>query len=275
MARQKQNVMLIFIAISIVDTFSLINQFHSAFNLATGMRSILKFDAVCRLFKWIQAVSQDCSSYFSLAYTAERFVSVRFPLQRAVMCTRRRILMAMAAITVLSLLAEIYCLIFYEGDNVINCVVSWNYFELNTTLNLSIHLVLGRYIPYIAIAILNVLIITQMLRYRLQRAQMSANAKTVSDDKAQRSMTVMLTVVSTYSIVVTLPSLISISIDPWQTSANSAVIMFRLWAVGIILPWNYCGNFFFYFLSGKQFRRHMIDIAFCRKAKGESANRSL
>jgi len=45
---------------------------------------------------------------------------------------------------------------------------------------------------------------------------------------------------------------------------NRDEFYFFQWAITIIAPWNYCGNFFFYVLSGKQFRRELAVLFCCR-----------
>jgi hypothetical protein len=86
---------------------------------------------------------------------------------------------------------------------------------------------------------------------------------TTADDNAQRSMTLMLVVASMFSLVVNIPQLVSWAIDSWRTSNSYDVLIFFSWAQSIIAPWNYCGNFFFYVLSGKQFRRELIRMILC------------
>jgi len=81
-----------------------------------------------------------------------------------------------------------------------------------------------------------------------------------------RSMTIMLVVVSSYSIVVTLPRLVIVAMNP-MNSATMTVnqYLFYVWATQIIAPWNYCGNFFFYVLSGRQFREELMLMLCCRE----------
>jgi hypothetical protein len=91
MTRLKQQVLPIFIALSVVDTFSLTYQFDMAVRRTLDNWSVLRFNAGCKFFKWLQAICQDCSSYFVLLYTVEPYISVRFPLKRNIICTKRRI----------------------------------------------------------------------------------------------------------------------------------------------------------------------------------------
>jgi len=79
-------------------------------------------------------------------------------------------------------------------------------------------------------------------------------------------MTIMLVVVSTYSFVMSFPRLVAVGInamnDPYVTEVK---YVFHIFATKVITPWNYCGNFFFYVLSGRQFREELRLMFCCRK----------
>ena len=107
--------MSVFIAISVVDTFALVNQFEMFVMLASqSLTSLKNFLVGCKMMNWISALSQICSSYFVLLFTIERFISVRFPLKRAIICTKRRINIAIVGIVVVAALATAYELYYYE-----------------------------------------------------------------------------------------------------------------------------------------------------------------
>jgi len=82
-----------------------------------------------------------------------------------------------------------------------------------------------------------------------------------------RSLTIMLVVVSTYSLLATIPKLISTILNPLNDGITDirsvGPYFFYRWAVDIIAPWNYCGNFFLYVLSGKQFRQEILLLFLC------------
>jgi len=80
-------------------------------------------------------------------------------------------------------------------------------------------------------------------------------------------MTIMLVAVSSYSLVVTFPCLVAEMMNPHSKSPrNYNDTYFYDWAKKIIFPWNYCGNFFFYVFSGRQFREE-LRMMFCRCLK--------
>ena len=108
--------MSVFIAISVVDTFALVNQFEMFVILASqSLTSLKNFLVGCKMMNWISTLSQICSSYFVLLFTIERFISVRFPLKRAIICTKRRINIAIVSIVVGAALTTAYELYYYEN----------------------------------------------------------------------------------------------------------------------------------------------------------------
>ena len=107
--------MSVFVAISVVDTFALENQFETFVMYAGKTTATLKQSEFgCRMMHWISTLSQICSSYFVLLFTIERFISVRFPLKRAIMCTKCRINMAIVSIVVVAALTAAYELHYYK-----------------------------------------------------------------------------------------------------------------------------------------------------------------
>jgi len=110
--------MSVFIAISVVDTFALIKEWDTLLNEFILNKywfgwSLTYYEAGCKLLNWINVTSQFCSSYFVLLFTLERLISVRFPLKRAVICTKRRISTAIISIIVVAALVSVYALYFF------------------------------------------------------------------------------------------------------------------------------------------------------------------
>jgi len=111
--------MSVFIAISIVDTFALSNvidrlvKYHIAYRVFRTHWSMTMNTAGCKILKWLVSVCQVCSSQLVLLFTLERFISVRFPLKRAIICTKRRINIAIVSIVVIACLTMSYNLYYY------------------------------------------------------------------------------------------------------------------------------------------------------------------
>jgi len=265
---QKEAV-IVFVAISVVDTFALTEQFDYIIRINSRSSSVVqRFPFACKLFKWITGTAQVCSALLVCLYTFERFISVRFPLKRAIICSGRRIRIAVAVIFVICPAMESYNLV-TNWTNGVSCTKygrEWK--NIHNQLNLYIHLCFGTLIPYCCIGCLNAMIIYHMINYRKKRAALQANTAS-SEDRTQTSITIMLFLASTYSLFMMTPWAVDIILDPLEDTYSLDVLVFGLWARDIILPLNYCGNFFFYVIGGKTFRRELVRILSCQTPKGE------
>jgi len=265
---QKEAV-IVFVAISVVDTFALTDQFKYVIHINNLRSSIIqRFPAACKLFMWIKGISQTCSAYLVCLYTFERFISVRFPLKRAIICSGRRIRMAVAVIFVFCPAMETYRLVTYWSNGYV-CGVWPGYWKFtNNLLQIIIHFCVGIILPYTCVGCLNIMIVYHMIKYRKKRAALQANSAS-SEDRAQKSITIMLFLASTYSIIMMTPWIVDLAIDPFQNTRSNHVYLFGKWAREIIGPWNYCGNFFFYVIGGKAFRKELVRMLSCQQLTGE------
>ena len=110
--------MAVFIAISVVDTFSLTDLFerfviYQAPPPHQFSYLLTRYLAACKLSKWLTTLSQISSAWLVMLFTLERFISVRFPLKRAIICTKRRINIAIISIIIIAAIASVYELYYY------------------------------------------------------------------------------------------------------------------------------------------------------------------
>jgi len=268
--RLQNELALVFVALSVVDTFALTTPFTNLLISISPKLALVRYYIGCQVFRWIEHFSQVCSSYLVLLYTIERFVSVRFPLKRAIMCSGRRIRIAVLCIFVFAPVSQMYTLILYKHFGISCGIRPRSNKIIYSTLKTYIQQVIGIFLPYCCVAILNTMIIYHLAKYRKQRAALQASS-TNSEEKANRSMTVMLFTASTYSLIIMLPMFVERLMDPAGRNMSS---VFSLWAISIIAPWNYCGNFFFYVIGGKMFRKELCNMFFCRQSNGKFIQRS-
>jgi len=265
MRRRLQNeLVLVFVALSVVDTFALTPEFSYLMSSISIRLDLVRYDIGCQVFKWIENFCQVCSSYLVLLYTIERFVSVRFPLKRANICSGRRIRIAVLCIFVFAPVSQIYALILNRQIGLSCGAWPKSIKVINSTLKTCIQHVIGMLLPYCIVAILNTMIVYHLAKYRKKRAAFQASI-TNSEEKANRSMTVMLFIASTYSLITMFPTFVERLMNP----SRSVRPEFAFWAGSIIAPWNYCGNFFFYVIGGKLFRKELHNMFFCRRSKGK------
>ena len=276
MTKLKMHVYYILIGVSIVDDFCLISQLDNAVHAQFAV-SLLSFSPIlCKIAYWLQNAAMISSAYFVLIYTFERFVSVTYPLKVAVICTKRRLLRAMLGTVLISLALAGYELKYYTVVRNY-CTRRARDRHFYNILDLAILTVIGSFLPYSAIAVLNGLIIYATIKYRKETASLIAAASgpksgSVSNDgKKQRSLTIMLVVVSTYSLMITIPTLAMYMIDPFGKLAYKYTL-FESWAQNILPPWNHSANFFFYIIAGRIFRNEglkMIKSLFRIKLTGK------
>jgi len=119
--------MSVFIAISVVDTLALRHTWEIAIKRWTRSTFRLTKNVVgCKLSHWIETISQVCSAHFVLLFTIERLISVRYPLKRAIICTRHRINSAIVIIVIIAALAttfELYYFDIYKPRKIYMCVI--------------------------------------------------------------------------------------------------------------------------------------------------------
>ena len=266
MRRRIQNeLLLVFVCLSVVDTFALSLTFNKFASRTYRKMALTRYNVGCQLIYWLGGCGQVCSSYLVLLYTFERFISVRYPLKRAIICSARRVRIAVLCILVFVPASQMYYLILFSSRAPLcyarNRLV-YGYMKLY------IQFVLGSLLPYSCVAVLNAMIVYHMIKYQRKRAALQAST-TSSEERTQRSMTIMLFSASTYSLVMMAPSIISRALNIRFQSFNVPQYIFDFVAVFIISPWNYCGNFFFYFIGGRQFRKEFVNMLRCRQLLGK------
>lgn len=256
-AKREQNVNILLAGLAVADTLSLV----SAMDFGIYFWSDREYSVMqstepgCRGIQYVNSLARDCSSYFIVIFTIDRFVSVRFPLQKSIWITPKRVEMAMFVTFLCAAVAEIYqpyLLRFHE---------QWEYCYSED------HIVMGRWtmivrgtwgfvLPGIIIAILNVLIFVQLAKWSKQRAAMTGA------ETHNRTLTFLLIGISTYSFLVSLPKVILLyyteTLDPYKQRPPSYYIAgFTTDGLAML---NHACNFFFYCMSGTQFRKDLLKI---------------
>ena len=264
----QSELVLLFIALSVVDTFAVVFDWRNMLYRTLPTTDLTRYNVGCQVMHWIASSCQVSSSCLVLLYTFERFISVRYPLKRAVICSGRRVRNAVLCIFMFAFTSQIYHLILNKVKNTSCAVPVGNQRLIYGYLKLYNLFVIGTLLPYCCIAFLNAMIVYHMMKYRRQRSALQAS-KMSSEEKTQRSMTIMLFAASTYSLVMMTPLMISRATDISQLGANVDLYLFRYVALRIISPWNYCGNFIFYVIGGRQFRKELFDMLRCRQVTGK------
>ena len=272
--KTEQTVDLLLIAVSVSDIFSLVNFMDTAVYFWTDYEWSFqqKTDVGCRMIQYITNVARDCSSYFVLAFTVDRFVAVWFPLKRSTIMTKKSVRLIMVGIVLLGLTMEMYVPILYRYGH-LHGVKGCQSGDMNLNAELLTYLrnTLGFIVPGVAVAILNALIIVRMRKYELQRAAMMSGHGEDSNSSYNRntSLTTMLVTASTFSFLCATPKTIYFIYLSYTNWAGWEYLTYA-YVVDMILVANYTCNFFFYCVSGSQFRRDLVK-ALCRRGEDISS----
>lgn len=220
---------------------------------------------VCQAFPVIYMAVQYMSPLLTMAFTVERFISVRFPLQRIIYCTVKRAAMVILFLSLFVLVAGgIHAYIWVYDYTHQSCDIrlgidefrnNWTWVTESTMFILVPVLILG----------MNVLLI-----FTIRRSKRRARHLYGSPPKHRSATTEMLLVVSFYLIFTTLPVTIVyalgdfflpnvqvydntyISGDPvWQSHFRYMVVREIVYAIGMS---HYVCNFYLYLATGHRFR---------------------
>jgi len=189
-------------------------------------------------------------------------------LKRAVICSRRRVCITLLCILVFIPTIQIYHLILRKHRGTSCFIPRGTNRIIYGYLKLYIQFVLGIFLPYCCIALLNALIVYYLKIYKRKRVALQANTTSL-EEKRQKTMTIMLFAASTYSLIIMMPLILVNVVDMNNTITSTNWNLFRYLALHFITPWNYCGNFIFYVIGGRQFRKELFNMIRCWQPRGE------
>ncbi|KAJ8304390.1 hypothetical protein KUTeg_017973 [Tegillarca granosa] len=185
-------------ALSISDLIFLVLSFVYDLQITWDVRT-LNVPVVCQVFPVIYLTVQYMSPLLTMAFTVERFISIRFPLKRRVFCTVKRAILIIVLLTNLSIMISSIQAYFWVYDDKIHLCLARDDDKLWTNWNWATESTMFMFVPFV-ILIINIALILQMKKSkRVARRLYGA-------PKRQRSTTTkMLLVVSFYLICTTLP----------------------------------------------------------------------
>lgn len=160
-------------ALAISDTGFLL----SLFIVWLGMIEVKLFDrqGFCQFFVYLTTVCSFLSAWFVVSFTVERFVAVRYPLQRQWMCTVKRAKTIIFTITLIGLIICSPVILFSKpqatnsfSNSTIQCTLADEWQKWASAYNV-IDTVLTFIVPFCLIVILNTLIVKSV--WRIVRAR--------------------------------------------------------------------------------------------------------
>lgn len=226
---------------------------------------VLEFPTICQLFPCMYLSVQYLSPLFTLAFTVERFISIRFPFKRRIYCNIKRAVCVILTLVAISLgVAGIQIYFWHYDYNLEKCVNRLEFVYLSEKWTWVTEFVMFMFVP-VLILLFNILLVVTM-RNSSRRAQelygpMPPKQKTVT--------TKMLLVVSFVLIFTTIPVSIVYSLNDrfplgdlsaidnisndvtWQRHLNFMLTQEIIYDIGMS---HYACNFYLYLLIGKKFR---------------------
>ena len=273
-SRRKQNVSMVMTALAVADIFAMTLQW----SLLVGKYGdfyLHNVPILCDIVYYLTYAGRTCSSWFVLVFTMERFVAVRFPLMRASLLTRTRMHIILLTVTVGCLVSQVYYFVFFDTaetwDGSVRCGIGGYTVSYFATVKFIAREVIGFIIPSLMTAFLNMWIIVLLQKWAEKMAGLSGSGDK-KKEAANRSLTIMLVTVSTFSIVSYGPyaclQVYTMGQDEQLNISPQTYIMMVLDSYLQPISWlNHTINFILYCLGGRQFRDEFIHIITCGRGK--------
>ena len=241
---------------------------------AIDLRDFTQFG--CKFHYFIVYVSFQCSSWFLVGVTMDRFISVLLPHKVKIICSPTKAGIIVISITTLLCLLNLhwfygYTLVFYPVTNTTG-ISSCESNKENSYLSFLetwqwLDLFIVSLIPITILTFANIAIITRLaIRKHKNRFQVAPNSgqATRKREKTSQLTTMLITVNIMFIICSTPMSVFFIVQQRWYQSIQTAheLAVFLLWwaLVNMLAYLNSTLNFALYFLSGNRFRQEVKDF---------------
>ncbi|KAK7508536.1 hypothetical protein BaRGS_00000102 [Batillaria attramentaria] len=214
--------------------------------------------AGCRILTMVVELCSCWANWVLVLICFERFVSVRFPIQKRFCFTKKRAYVTAAVVFLVMfvsftpfLYAEGYCNCIHDLYRDLEYKDAW----------LAVQTALYFVLPFIAVAILATLIIVYLVRHRRRR-----HAKPVCGDdggSTERAMSVMMVSAAVAFLVLTLPTCVYYLIpkrmkNQWRLADGVVYMLFQVTTA--LADANHAVNFYIYFLSAARFRNRFKEL---------------
>ena len=220
---------------------------------------------ICRLEMYLFYTSLDFAIWTLMLFSCDRFVAVCYPLRKTTCCTPRR---AAFACGMAFLVANLNAYVFWtrgaeyeDGTLIGNCryLPRYRYFELS--IRPLVVLFAAFVIPFIVIAISNVIIVVRLTSAERMRKTSVATASGTPGRRGVSQTTAMCLSASIAFLVLVLPSIILFTGKKWWSA--SAVYPLAKAVAGQLVYIHHSINFALYSLTGVRFRRELQRMCRC------------
>ena len=265
-SKKEQTVNTLLIALAVADSLSLVNAWDAAVVYWTGSGLMGTTQTGCKLIPYIGNIARDCSYYITLGFTVDRFVSVTVPLKKALWINKARVRAYLIAIVVIFAAMEAYVPYhldyytnFYKDGKEVCLAENGNRFQSCVTY---VQNTVGFLLPAAIVFALNILILRQLAKWASQRQSMTGKEGGKGGQGTNRALTVLLLVISTWSFAVSVPKTAFYIIYTYEDTDLGTESGRRAYKAQYISDavrlLNFSCNFFFYCLSGSQFRDDLM-----------------
>ena len=249
--------------------------------------SVVSINGLCQLFLFVSYTFRIISVWLIIVFTFERYVAICHPLQRRLICTRS---FSFKLIGCVSILASILCL--YKpiisstsnvGTGTAVCSMNHDYRQINWYLD-TFYGVCITALPFTIIFFFNTMILRKLV---CRKSDMVETLAISRESRMRLEFTFILLSISTCFVCLNFPYFIvacrrflqssqsegsdidNITIKSAQTTEPDRN---SLYFTRTIFYFNYAINFFLYCLTGKQYRKYMIQLFCCRKEEPTSSS---
>ncbi|OWF42040.1 probable G-protein coupled receptor B0563.6 [Mizuhopecten yessoensis] len=237
---------------------------------------------LCKLTVTVTYLFSDFSVWLIVAVTVERYIAVCHPLQASVLCSVQKartvsvvMFLTIVAINVHFMWTVDLSITKTNGSDIATCVANERYMYLLDEVWPWVDAAIYSFVPCFILAILNFLIIRQVLLARRFRCQLQ-NCKSGRNNQLQKrlptegsiKLTLMLLAVSFTFMITTLPNNVSLIVTVLMDSQLTTLEQIARFALAktiteLLMYTNHSMNFFLYCATGKKFRRN-IEKLLCK-----------
>lgn len=253
----------------------------------TTIDVVNRYPAMCKLSHYLSDLFADFSSCLILAFTIERCLAVYYPIDFKCLCSpRRALLIGTAVLATQAVIIAPYHFLFVELNREFSlCGVSDEH-QMTFTWFYIAECLLFRVTPVLAIAVLNLLIGSRVLKLTRERQRRRApkdvlmgaakhHYRFFKDDHGLQ-VTIMLILVSTTHVILYVPILIHFIIHQLQlrgdiTMSERGLQIAQNYTRGLYIA-GFSLNFLLYAVSGRVFRKQLC-VIFGSRRKGRTAKR--
>lgn len=236
------------------------------------------YSGFCVINPYLAQVSSALSSWFLVAITAQKAISVIFPLRINVLCTNKKSVLVVCSLTGIILLAYSHMFFISWTDENISeksssfCQYRGDYYMYFYMFVWSwADLLIASVVPSVLLLVSNGVLVKKLLTsVREARESLSAgHASWVNDrEKQASSLSVMLVIMSSIFLLLALPDRVFVLIYPFLSSDYFPISCFIYHLLRLMHVSNSVVHFYLYCLRAYKFRAEMMKMMpFCRKVK--------